>query len=127
MKFSNMTVTLNNRNLYTTPGESDALIRSGLPACTADMFYDRKLNLFVVQNEVLRNIKSVFDLNHDMIPCWSAGRLLHIYETCTGDKFVRTKLKDGTFVDLIPDLVLAIEYAITPETTQNFDISKLEE
>ena len=127
MKYFNMTVTLNNRNLYTTPGESDALIRTGLPAWTADMFYDYKRNLFVVQNEVLRNIKNVFDLNPDMIPCWSAGRLLHIYETCTGDRFVRATLKDGTPVDLIPDLVLAIEYAITPVTTQKFDISKLNE
>ena len=79
------------QNNFTTPEQSKRLLELGVPADSADCY--RQLNFEHLP--WIRNTKS--ELDSDMwdelingksinIPCWSAGRLIEIFELCYTDK-----------------------------------------
>lgn len=75
------------KRLYTSVEESKELLAIGVPEDSSDCFYslwrgdvcaDEPLGPFI------RGTVSVIDYQND-IPCWSAGRLLEIIQTCYCD------------------------------------------
>ena len=115
------------QNNFTTPEESKKLLELGVPVLTADCY-------FYVQEINGRNVCDTpnlvpygmgeFGLRHwwtnrnnaRYIPCWSAGRLIVIYETCSGKKFERAD--DGS--SIMQDAFETIFYLY-----QELDFSKL--
>lgn len=104
---------------YTTPEQSKRLLELGVPADSADMYYKHTmLAPYTLNNGVLF---SAYLKVEDIVPCWSVGRLIEIYELCYGEVFER-----DPFYPVIDDILLQINYAII-DTTEQWDFSKLEE
>ena len=74
------------QNNFTTPEQSKRLLELGVPAWTADCFYDHfgYRNIRDCEYELQRNFfKDGFkhyDKYEGASPCWSVGRLMEIYE-----------------------------------------------
>lgn len=67
------------------------------------------------------------DKNNPPLPCWSAGRLVNIFEVCTGELFERKRWKESSDI-LLDDVLEQIELAIINAIEGvEFDFSKLEE
>lgn len=105
------------QNNYTTPEQSKRLLELGLPADSADCYYLRehedKVYLFQNQKEsdnCISKIRLRIGLGHAM-PCWSAGRLLEIYEICTQRKFNRRNQTDDlVYLSPLEDVLMQIEH-----------------
>lgn len=75
---------------FTTPKQSKRLLELGIPAQTADCFY--QLNDFgiisaptpCIISYLLDNNNEVNWKNVKAIPCWSVGRLMEIWKICKG-------------------------------------------
>lgn len=117
------------QNNYTTPEQSKRLLALGVLADSADCVYDCALiggekyySLSILEDELFSVYKRIWeDPCTDIIPCWSAGRLIVIYELCNAKEFIRDV---GT--SLMEDILSAINGAIN-DTTEQWDFSKLEE
>lgn len=108
------------QNNFTTPEQSKRLLELGVPADSADMYYKHTmLTPYVFANGVLFSVYSVAE---DITPCWSVGRLIEIYETCTSCLFERryTELS-------VLEYVLAQIAESIMATDECWDFSKLEE
>lgn len=111
-----------NRN-YTTPEQSKRLLELGIPAQTADCFY--QLNDFgnisaptpCIISYLLDNVNEVDWKNVKAIPCWSVGRLMEIWKICHGWPWEYAT--DEALIDII---VSDFETCI-----KHLDLSKLEE
>ena len=113
---------------FTTPEQSKKLLKLGVPADSADMFWsptylngkkDGYLSDPVVINE--------YDIQHginwrktDAFPCWSVGRLVEIYELCT-PYLVKDFEFTGTYIER-----LCKAFLFSKEMNE-LDFSKLEE
>lgn len=119
------------QNNFTTPEQSQRLLELGVPADSADCYHSvaDKKNIYI------RNTEETSIFSRDgFIPCWSVGRLIEIYEICSGKKYERKSarlvregnvsvMKELTIIeDIIGDIVNARLY-IYP----HIDFSKLEE
>ena len=89
----------------------------GIPIDTADCYYGKNDTLLVLQS----NIPSELCWNVGCIPCWSAGRLVLIYEVCTGLKFTRTEEIKSEIEDVLYQIQFRIE-----NTDCEFNLSKLQ-
>ena len=112
---------------FTTPEQSKRLLELGLPADSADLMYD----ISEIERETYdfpTFVYGRFSRYTDglYVPCWSVGRLIAIFETCTSTKFERWSHK-GVFRPLLEDCIAHIEFALNPDTIMKFDFSKLEE
>ena len=115
------------QNDFTTPEQAKRLLELGVPADSADCFYDK--HFFggnIVQTRMYREWSKRHDLFsgifRDIItPCWSVGRLIEIYELCYAQEYIRDA---GT--PLMEDVLSAIYDAIN-DTTEQWDFSKLED
>lgn len=79
------------QNNYTTPEQSERLIELGVPADSADMYYQNALDARIIPTG--RSYKEYTDrltgLNREIWffkPCWSVGRLIEIYNICLPEK-----------------------------------------
>ena len=114
---------------YTTQEISKKLMLMGLPDWTADCFYDRfgykqiRDSLNELKNDFFENAGELNIYHEGAIPCWSAGRLLELYNNCVlnydEDSMVIPK---GHFVlqKILIELFAALEY-------KYFDFSKLKD
>lgn len=116
------------QNNYTTPEQSKRLLELGVPADSADCYLTR----FGIDEDwevkILNNVKySEITINNQEYcnPCWSVGRLMEIYETCTSTKFERWSHR-GVFRPLLEDCIEHINFALNPNTIMGIDFSKLE-
>lgn len=72
------------QNNFTTPEQSKRLLELGLPANSADMYYQKTkqeddYELFVGESIAIK--ENLFSYRYGYsIPCWSVGRLMEIYE-----------------------------------------------
>ena len=110
------------QNNFTTPEQSKRLLELGVPADSADCYYDkyRILPLLLFNGDTMQDL---LDANEpedpdEYLPCWSVGRLIEIYEICSGEKFERAD--DG--LDIMQDAFETILYL-----RNTLDFSKLEE
>lgn len=104
------------QNNFTTPEQSNRLLELGVPAWTADCYYSESGKIEIKNTSL--------DILYPS--CWSVGRLIEIFETCTSTKFERWSHK-GVFRPLLEDCIEHIKFAINPDTIMEFDFSKLEE
>lgn len=115
------------QNNYTTPEQSKRLLQLGLPADSADCYYSR------MKYEEYENPKILYMKYSDVacfhpktfiyLPCWSVGRLIEIFEICTGIKFKRDETQE---ISPLEDIIAEIDYAINVATIFKLDFSKLE-
>lgn len=126
------------QNNFTTPEQSKKLLELGVPANSADMFWiasDEKYpstelvwNLYIRTSDSLdKNFFKTYNMNEfQVIPCWSVGRLMEIYDMCfispksRSSWCTHTRVKGVLFVDYILD---CYKNAITDKL---LDFSKLE-
>ena len=117
------------QNTFTTPEQSKRLLELGVPADSADCFYDKH---FFGSTIVQTRMGSDWRKSHDLFsgvfkdvitPCWSVGRLIEIIMRChkygilffSSIRIYKTDILNNTLID---DL---IKYM--PE----MDFSKLED
>lgn len=114
------------QNDFTTPEQSKRLLELGVPADSANCVYDCALiggekyySLSILEDELFSVYKRIWeDSSTDIIPCWSVGRLIEIYEICFGGSS-NSRYFGHT---LIEDVLLKIE-----EQIDSIDFSELEE
>lgn len=117
------------QNNFTTVEQSKRLLELGLPADSADCSYNNSFGfIFVASDKTKEYWKQ--NGNEHLVPCWSVGRLIEIYEVCTGHKFKRLLDKNGKliYVILLYDVLAQIEYSIINSVDGvRWDFLKLEE
>ena len=127
------------QNNFTTPEQSKKLLELGVPIDSADMFWtasDEKYpsselvwNLYIRNSDSLdKNFFKIYNMNEfQVIPCWSVGRLMEIYDMCfispksRSSWCTHTRVKGVLFVDYILD---CYKNAITDKL---LDFSKLDD
>ena len=67
------------QNNYTTPEQSKRLLELGVPADSADCYW----NDFIQKPYVLSNLYSKGTFLNPKAPCWSVGRLNEIFKICS--------------------------------------------
>ena len=111
---------------FTEAEQSDMLLQIGLPADSADCFYDSSFgyNFRLVRNYGTWSGKSTMwdTFKKGLTPCWSAGQLLWICKTCTdgdlGGFIIRKYLKSLSIQELVTNIYFYSEF---------MDFSKLED
>lgn len=132
---------------FTSPKQSEYLLELGIPKNTAEysivcsrelpidwrkyrtQIEDGKTRSWFVFRHYLESrtytqeetIWNEHEDNDFMLPSWSAGRLIDIYELCTGKKY-----KHDTNEALLDDVIKKIEYHIKYSLFHRFDFSKIE-
>jgi hypothetical protein len=104
---------------FTTPEQSKRLLELGVPADSADCYYDQYR---ILQYRTIDDYGyDFFGLNFRFIPCWSVGRLMGIFAICFDPDFIHF----DTFADGINFLKQMMDKFET--YAENMDFSKLEE
>ena len=119
------------QNNFTTPEQSEKLLAMGIPANTADLYYERHSEIkFERLNIRLNKIELADDFfeKHSLYtPHWSVGRLIEIYISCiehyTGDERL-TFGQDTVRLGMIDCIIAAIEVGCDDG---DMDFSKLED
>lgn len=114
---------------FTTPEQSKWLLELGVSADSADCLYDNawlKIDKDDVPLVIYKTNKFTDYDQQEYTPCWSVGRLIEIFETCTSTKFERWS-HIGAIRPLLEDCIEHIEFALNPDTIIKMDFSKLEE
>ena len=106
---------------FTTPEQSKRLLELGVPADSADCYYDSWKQ---VQWRQLSDMHSdFFEVYNHYTPCWSVGRLMEIMlnsQIDTGTYALGIMLDKDTFnTESLIDII--------DEDIKEFDFSKLEE
>ena len=73
------------KNNFTTPTQSKRLLELGVPADSADFYYDKdEVEIDEITHPYILPFNRKFSNYNDMfyLPCWSVGRLIEIYLTC---------------------------------------------
>lgn len=115
------------QNNYTTLKQSKRLLELGLPADSADCYYDSWKQIQWRQLADLHN--DFFDVYKHYTPCWSVGRLIEIWLHC--NKFSVNSTYEPITIGLIDfsnnfidDFIHLIKKAVS---SKHIDFSKLEE
>lgn len=113
---------------FTTPEQSKRLLELGVPANSADCYYDhfgykniRDCELELASNFFDNSIQKYYDKHEGAIPCWSVSRLMEIFAICFDPDFIEfDTFADGT--SFLPQMLDKFE-----TYTKLIDFSKLEE
>ena len=116
------------QNNFTTPEQSKRLLELGVPADSADCYYTQEEiegNMYWFNLHIKREYQPHTSLHAstmwgEILPCWSVGRLIEIFEICTPykiEQFVFT----GTYIEQICKAFLFAK------EMKSLDFSKLEE
>lgn len=103
------------QNNFTTPEQSKRLLELGVPADSADCYY----NTLAEKPYVLSDLYSKTNFLEPQPPCWTVGRLMEIYDICVINS-------TGNWADYTTRLNY-VNYLVSCFETSNFDFSKLEE
>ncbi len=112
------------QNNFTTPEQSKRLLKLGVPADSADCYLLRthtKGDTFIVEvlHDELYSKKDKFTNMLEYLPCWSAGRLMEIYDMCVMNSI-------GSWVDYTTRINY-VNYLVSCFEISDFDFSKLED
>lgn len=114
---------------YTTPEQSKRLLELGVPAGSADCYYTQEEiegNMYWFDLHVKREYQPHTSLHAstiwgEILPCWSVGQLMEIFETCTGLVWQNEVIDGYTKIDIL------LEDFEDNENKYHFDFSKLED
>jgi hypothetical protein len=134
------------QNNFTTPEQSKRLLELGIPADSANMWWekdetiringewvhgaawskvpspfnwDRENNRFYTYSEIKETVEDF--TGNETLPCWSLGRLIEIIIICDQDRFNYNVINNTHMItEIIADIKCAIEKG-------KFEFSKLEE
>lgn len=111
------------QNNYTTPEQSKLLLELGVPADSADCYF----NTLAKKPYVLTDLYSKTNFLEPQLPCWSGVRLMEIIDICEIDpkdeEYPTTKMiKDKAEMNYIDYLVGTVQKML-----HRLDFSKLEE
>jgi hypothetical protein len=113
---------------FTTPEQSKRLLELGVPADSANMLYCRcKGDLWGNPQLCYRKYSKYYiDSSFEMLPCWSAGRLMEIYmqSVIYRDIYEFNKFCFDYDANIIDEVIDLIEVAVG---LNELDFSKLEE
>lgn len=118
------------QNNFTNPEQSERMLELGVPADSADCYLLRthtRGDTFIVEvlHDELYSKKYKFTNVLEYLPCWSAGRLMEIFDICCAidgmDWCNVQSLGDMSYIEYI---ILSYERAIQHK---QLDFSKLEE
>ena len=112
------------QNNFTTPEQSKRLLELGVPAWTADIMFDknrRRYELIETEDESWAETQRTLFYNGGAIPHWTAGRLIEIFEICTGQAWQNEIIENYSKVDML------LEDFEDMDQKYTFDFSKLEE
>lgn len=103
------------QNNFTTIKQSKRLLELGVPADSADCYINLRNNYpygILAEDESYSDYKFAGYMNDSkVLPCWSVGRLIEIYEICTQRKFNRRNQTDDlVYLSLIEDVLMQIEH-----------------
>lgn len=122
------------QNNFTTPEQSKRLLELGVPADSADCYYElsyRAIINILPDSTTFSKLDTYFDSeideDDDYLPCWSVGRLIEICLKCS----TLDQRQVRFFYDGDDDEYSLIDYVITAlesgVMTNHMDFSKLEE
>ena len=118
------------QNNFTTVGQSKMLLEIGLPANSADSYYENFCSddPDYIRLEIRQNIKEVknnlFEDYTRLLPCWSVGRLMEIVDICSVKQNYVGKFEFEMNKSYIQNLIYLI---IGMLHAKDLDFSKLEE
>lgn len=72
---------------YTTPEQSKRLLKLGVPANSANMYYYDMGNGFIYTPDMIEGSEDFDDPRY--LPCWTTGRLMYIINTCVPQVYSR--------------------------------------
>lgn len=108
------------QNNFTTLEQSKRLLKLGVPANSADCLResekhnDGKVITYREAKEINEYQQFMNDVSYEnaaVIPCWSVGRLIEIFEICTQHKFKRVQQTDDlVYLSPIEDVLMQIEH-----------------
>lgn len=91
------------QNNFTTHDQSKRLVELGVPADSADCYYDTSKNLFVLPEDA-----TFKEYCHGRdIPCWSVGRLIEIY--CIARNVTKRVITMHCLLDIVSTYEAEIE------------------
>ena len=109
---------------FTTPEQSKRLLELGVPADSADLFYDNawlKIDKDDVPLVIYKTNKFTDYCQQEYTPCWSVGMLMKIFAICFDPDFIEFDIfADGT--TFLQQMLDKFETCIDA-----MDFSKLEE
>ena len=113
------------QNNFTTPEQSKRLLELGVPANSADCYYDQ-YQILNFRNKLDYGY-DFFGLNFRFIPCWSVGRLIEILEITLGTPWSdNEELGESTLLErVVRDLEYVVKYKEIFKDNR-IDFSKLE-
>lgn len=114
------------QNNFTTPEQSKRLLELGVPANSADCYYDQ-YQILNFRTELDYGY-DFFELNFRFIPCWSVGRLIEMLEITLGTPWSdHEELGKSTLLErVVRDFEDVVKYKQIFKDNR-IDFSKLEE
>lgn len=111
------------QNDFTTPEQSKRLLELGVPADSANCYYDGR-KILRARSEAWMLEPNFFKEYSYFTPCWSVGRLIEIFEICTPYIFTGFHNYIGTHTEVM----IKIYESVICHPVKNFmDFSKLED
>ena len=112
------------QNNFTTPEQSKRLLELGVPADSADLYtslgFENLIWIRIMKKELNEDFfDALINGKSAHIPIWSVGRLIEIFELCTGRKLIRRMDRP-----IVEDVKCRIAFYIHHH---KFDFSKLGE
>ena len=111
------------QNNFTTPEQSKRLLELGVPADSADCYYDGR-KILRARGEAWMLESNFFNEYSYFTPCWSVGRLMEIFDkckTCRTD-YYRDWVEYTTWDDYVEFIIGVFNF-----WNSTLDFSKLEE
>ena len=127
------------QNNYTTPEQSKRLLEFGVPADSADCFYNyagktntgldlgyfKTPNILLLEGRKFTSWCNTYPDDRKPIPCWSVGRLIEISRICT--TLPEEEYMFPFWYDTQDNIEWAIRVIESGIRTEHMDFSKLEE
>lgn len=121
----------NLQNNFTTPLESMYMLEFGVPADSADLYYDKdEVEIDKITQPYILPFNIRFSNFNDMfyLPCWSVGRLMEIFDICYLGTDVNAKWENHNSLHKYQTYMNYIIYLFeTNYMRGKLDFSKLEE
>ena len=110
------------QNNFTTPEQSKRLLELGVPKDSADCYINTNGNTInVIPEESPKYSEYCRSLTY-LVPCWSLGRLIEIYNICLPEKPYPYYPRFGRYENMMVIMLDAFVF-----TQGELDFSKLEE
>ena len=107
---------------FTTHEQFKRLLKLGVPADSADCYIGKDNKVHVINGDIPKSL--IYSVG--CVPCWSVGRLIEIFEICTGTKYQKRFANKPWLYDVIWQIDAIINKKLLI-CTEIMDFSKLED